>query len=71
MEKPVVWANGCSYIGILPFVGVVKDFESAETDDFGRALAKAAGDEIQGAVKRRSGPFVPLGVNDLILCGEG
>lgn len=71
MEKPVVWADGCSYMGILPFVGVVKIFEGAKIDDTRRALAEDGGEEIQSAVKLGNGPFVPLRVNDLIPCGDG
>ena len=71
MEKPVVWADGCSYMGILPFVGVVKASEDGKLDDIGRALTEDGGDEMQGAVKLGNGPFVPLRVNDLMPCGDG
>lgn len=70
-EKSVVWADGCSYMGILPIIGVVKVSEDARLDDMGRALTEDGGDEIQGAVKLGNGPFVPLRVNDLIPCGDG
>jgi hypothetical protein len=70
MEKPVVWADGCSYMGILPFVGVIKVSEDGKLDDMGRATGDG-GDEIQGAVKLGNGPFVPLRVNDLTPCGDG
>jgi hypothetical protein len=70
-EKEVIWADGCSYMGTLPLVGVVKVLQDAKIDDTGRALAEDDGDEIQGAVKLGIGPFVPFRVNDLLPCGDG
>jgi hypothetical protein len=71
MDKPVVWADGCSYMGILPLVGVVKVSEGAKIGGTGTALVEDGSDEIRSAVKLGNGPFVPLRVSDLMPCGDG
>lgn len=42
MKKPVVWADGCSYMGILPLVGVVKVSEGAKLMAPGELWRKTA-----------------------------